>query len=83
MNRAVARAVVTDATTQTFEVGGGYGHYGAEDDLVVHAAGLADHSVAEVTARWPDAGLSTETFVLATGWRYRWRQGEDVVAVMP
>ena len=66
--------VVAGGTTQTFEVGGGYGHYGMQDDLVVHA-GLGNSCEAIVTVRWPDAALTTETFTLPAGHRYRITQG--------
>lgn len=78
-NRAAigARVTVTaDGVTQTREVGGGYGHYGAQDDLVVHF-GLGRACEAEVTVRWPDAERTRESFTLPAGHRFRLVQGEE------
>jgi hypothetical protein len=84
-NRAAigARVTVTaGGVTQTREVGGGHGHYGQQDDLTVHF-GLGDACEAEVTVRWPDQALSTETYSLPAGYRFTWTQGELPVAVQP
>jgi hypothetical protein len=80
-NRAAIGArvrVTAGGTTQTFEVGGGYGHYGMQNDLVVHA-GLGTSCEASVEVRWPDAALTTETFTLPAGHRYRVTQGQPPV----
>jgi len=77
-NRAAIGAQVTvsaDGRTQLLEVDGGHGHYGSQSDLVLHA-GLGGACEAEVTVRWPDAELSTETFTLPAGHRIRLVQGE-------
>ena len=75
-----ARVTVTAAgTTQTFDVGGGHGHYGMQNDLVVHA-GLGASCEAMVTVRWPDAALTTETYTLPAGHRYAITQGMPAVA---
>ena len=84
-NRAAIGARVTvrsGGVTQTQEVGGGYGHYGAQNDLTLHF-GLGDACQADVEVRWPDAALTTEHAVLAAGARYRWRQGEAPARVEP
>ena len=60
--------------TQTQEVGGGYGHYGAQDDLVLHF-GLGDACEAEVEVRWPDGTLTVEQFTLPGGHRFAITQG--------
>jgi len=76
-NRAAIGArvqVTTDAGTQTQEVGGGYGHYGAQADTTLHF-GLGTSCTAEVRVRWPDAALSEETFMVQSGYRYRLTQG--------
>jgi hypothetical protein len=76
-NRAAIGARVTvraGGLTQTFEVGGGHGHYGMQHDLVVHA-GIGAAERAEVTIRWPDAALSTDTLTLPAGHRFHVRQG--------
>ena len=82
-NRAAigARVTVTaDGVTQTQEVYGGHGHYGTQNDLVLHF-GLGSACEAEVTVRWPDADLTAETFTLWAGARYHVVQGEDPVEV--
>ncbi len=61
--------------TQTREVDGGHGHYGMQQDTLVHF-GLGKACEAEITVRWPDANLTTETVTLEVGKRYRWRQGQ-------
>jgi hypothetical protein len=71
-------SVTAGGTTQTFEVGGGYGHYGAQNDLIVHA-GLGASCEASVTVRWPDAALTSETFTVPAGHRYRVVQGAQPV----
>jgi len=73
-----ARVSVTtsDGVTRTQEVGGGYGHYGAQNDLVLHF-GLADHCTADVTVVWPDAERSAQTFSVQAGYRYWIEQGAD------
>jgi hypothetical protein len=84
-NRAAIGARVTvaseDGTTQTQEVGGGHGHYGAQHDLNLHF-GLGTACRADVTVRWPDATLTTETHELVSGYRYRWTQSTDPVAIV-
>ncbi|MCC6551697.1 MAG: CRTAC1 family protein [Polyangiaceae bacterium] len=76
-NRAAigARVTVTaGGVTQTQEVGGGHGHYGAQNDLTLHF-GLGEACEAEVTVRWPDAGLSEQQITLPAGYRFRLEQG--------
>ena len=68
--------VITDATTQTQEVGGGYGHVALQNDLLLHF-GLGQACEAEITIRWPDAALSTESHLLDGGHRYHIRQGDE------
>lgn len=78
-NRAAIGARVTVKTgdvVQTRDVFGGHGHYGAQDDLTVHF-GLGDACTADVTVRWPDAALGTQTFTLESNKRYSLTQGED------
>jgi hypothetical protein len=67
--------ITTDATTQTREVGGGYGHYGAQDDMTIHV-GLGRACTATVKIRWPDAALTTETYTLPAGYRFNVEQGQ-------
>ncbi len=76
-NRAAIGARVTVAAggvAQTQEVGGGHGHYGVQHDLALHF-GLGTACEAEVTVRWPDAALTTETFTLEGGHRWHVPQG--------
>ncbi|MCB9543469.1 MAG: CRTAC1 family protein [Myxococcales bacterium] len=79
-NRAAIGArveVATPAGVQVQEVGGGYGHFGAQDDRVLHF-GLGPACDATVTVRWPDGTLSRERARLVSGHRYRWTQGEGI-----
>lgn len=71
-------AVTAGGFTQTHDVEGGHGHYGAQDDFVQHF-GLGTACEADVTIRWPDASLSTQSFHVVAGHRYRVRQGEAPV----
>jgi hypothetical protein len=76
-----ARVVVqTEAGSQSRQVGGGYGHYGAQDDLVVHF-GLGEACAATVTVFWPDATGSSETFEVVSGYRFAVVQGRGVTGV--
>lgn len=82
-NRAAIGARVTvraGGVTQTQEVGGGHGHYGMQNDLVLHF-GLGAACEAEVEIRWPDAGLTTETLRVVSGWRFHVTQGAGAEAV--
>ena len=77
-NRAAIGArvrVTAGGRTQTFEVGGGHGHYGIQHDLVVHA-GLGAACEASVEVRWPDAAGTTQTFDVVAGRRFHVVQGE-------
>jgi len=85
-NRAAigARVTVTtaDGVTQTQEVGGGHGHYGAQDDQTLHF-GLGNACEAQVTVRWPDASLTTEEFGAPAGYRVYKKQGTDPLVLAP
>ena len=61
--------------TQTKEVNGGFGLYGSQNDLTLHF-GLGEACEAEVTVRWPDASLTTQSFKLPSGYRFTVAQGE-------
>lgn len=61
--------ITTAAGTQTREVGGGYGHYGAQEDMTLDV-GLGAACDASVEVRWPDADLTTTTFTVTAGHRY-------------
>ena len=79
-NRGAVGAQVTvttaDGRTQVAEVDGGHGHYGTQSDPVLHF-GLGTHCEAEVTVRWPDGELTTESLMLPAGHRFHWLQGES------
>ncbi|MEM9191562.1 MAG: CRTAC1 family protein [Myxococcota bacterium] len=80
-NRSAIGARVTvqaGGVTQTQEVDGGYGHYGSSADPVLHF-GLGTACEAEVTVRWPDRDLTTETIALPAGHRFQLTQGGDVI----
>ncbi|MFT4975354.1 MAG: hypothetical protein ACI8S6_001241 [Myxococcota bacterium] len=84
-NRAAigARVAVTaDGTTQTRLVDGGHGHYGSQDDRVLHF-GLGEACEAEVTITWPDGSLTEQTLSLGGGYRYRIPQGEPAIVINP
>jgi hypothetical protein len=77
-NRAAigARVSVTaGGVTQTRDVGGGHGHFNAQDDLTLHF-GLAASCEAQVTVRWPDAALTTTSYKLPAGYRFSISQGD-------
>ena len=59
---------------QTQEIGRGYGHYGAQNDRVVHF-GLGTACVGKVTVRWPDSNLTEETFFVPNGQKVKLVQG--------
>ncbi len=65
---------------QVQQVGGGHGRSGLQQDRVLHF-GLGASCEADVTVRWPDATLSRDHVVLKAGYRYRIRQGQDVIAL--
>jgi enediyne biosynthesis protein E4 len=78
-NRAAIGAridVETDEATQTTEVGGGFGQWGYQDDLVQHF-GLGPSCLATVTITWPDDAQTQTTFEVAGGQRYAIVQGDD------
>jgi hypothetical protein len=80
-NRAAIGARVTieaNGVKQTRDVGGGFGHYGAQDDLVVYA-GLGAACSAKITIRWPDANLTTQKFEIPAGYRFDVTQGKAPV----
>lgn len=83
-NRAAIGAKVTvkaGGKTIVREVGGGYGHFGMQNDLVVHVGVGACDGVDELTIRWPDAMGTTQKFerVPADGRLLEARQGEPAL----
>jgi hypothetical protein len=84
-NRSAIGARVTltaGALTQTRDVGGGHGHYGIQHDLALHF-GLGAACNAQVTIRWPDQALSTQSFDLVSGYRFRVVQGQPPEVLFP
>jgi hypothetical protein len=78
-NRAAIGARVTittpDGLKQVREVDGGHGHYGVQHPLRLHF-GLGEHCEAQVTIRWPDASLTTQTVSLRGNQRWLIKQGQ-------
>jgi hypothetical protein len=68
--------VTTERGTQTQDVGGGHGHYGIQHSQRLHF-GLGEACEAEVTVRWPNQELTTETFTLKAGRAYSLTQGGE------
>jgi hypothetical protein len=80
-NRSAIGALITltaGGITQSKQVDGGHGHFGMQDDLVQHF-GLGTAGDAQVTIRWPNAALETQSFSVHTGSRYHVKQGSAPV----
>ena len=79
-NRAAIGARVTlttpDGMIQSREVGGGHGHYGMQDDLVLHF-GLGGHCEAEIHIRWPNRAHGTQSFRVTSGHLFHVREGDN------
>jgi hypothetical protein len=79
-NRAAIGAKVTvkaGGRTMTREVSGGYGHFGMQNDLVLHFGLDGCSGAEEVTVRWPDAAGTVQTFRNVPGNRFiELRQGD-------
>ena len=72
-----AQAQVTACgMTQTQQVGGGHGHFGAQNDMVLHF-GAGDATSVKVSIRWPDSSKTVQTFTLSTRKRYKVEQGKQ------
>jgi len=78
--RVTVKTVVDGETiTQTREIGGGFGHFGMQDDLLV-TVGTGAACEAEVTVRWPvevAGSLPEQTFTIPVGHRFDVVQGEE------
>ena len=48
--------------TDHYEIGGGYGHWGMQHDVVVHVGLGSNCAIDSVKVRWPDAAGTTETW---------------------
>lgn len=79
-NRAAIGAKVTVTSggkTWVREVTGGYGHFGMQNDLVLHV-GLAGCDGAEVSVRWPDRAGTVQNFGTVPANHFlRLKQGES------
>lgn len=82
-NRAAIGAKVTvkaGGKTMTREVSGGYGHFGMQNDLVLHFGLDGCSGAEEVTVRWPDAAGTVQTFKNVPGSRFiELRQGDPLL----
>jgi hypothetical protein len=74
--------VVTNGQTQTQQVGGGYGHYGAQRDRILHF-GLGSACEALITIQWPNRARSTQRLRLNAGHRYRVVEGQTAAIDTP
>jgi hypothetical protein len=74
--------VTAGGETQTQEVEGGHGHYGTQNDLVLHF-GLGAACEASVEVRWPDAEGTTQTFTLPAGHRFELARGGRPAVAAP
>jgi hypothetical protein len=80
-NRGAVGAQVTveaGGVSQVQEVGGGYGHYGAQQDRILHF-GLNASCETIITVRWPNRDRTTQRVRLGSGYRYKLVQGELAV----
>ncbi len=77
-NRAAIGARVTviskDGLEQTQEVGGGFGHFGQQNDLTLHF-GLGAACEADVLIRWPNAARRAQAFHVTAGHRFHVKEG--------
>jgi hypothetical protein len=62
------------------EVDGGHGQWGNQDDLTLHF-GMGQSCESEVTVRWPNENLTTQSFVLQAGHRYLIIEGQEPLKV--
>ena len=72
---SVTTTGVATPITQRHDIEGGHGHFTAEDDMVQHF-GLGPAREADVTIRWPETSLPTQTFHVVAGHRYLVREGQ-------
>lgn len=72
---AQVRVTLPGGEVLTRHVQSGYGHYGAQNDRIVHI-GLGAECEVDVEVRWPDATGSAQVARLRGGVRYRWVQGQ-------
>ncbi|MBI5609595.1 MAG: CRTAC1 family protein [Deltaproteobacteria bacterium] len=79
-NRSAIGAVIrvtAGGATQTHEVGGGYGHFGLQHDLVAHFGLGAACTIDQLEVRWPDAAGTTQVWKnIRPGYLVRLSQGD-------
>lgn len=81
---AIGARVTVKAGGRTWmrELGGGYGHFGIQNDTVLHFGLAGCDAVDEVTVRWPNAQGTTQTWKGLAGRKfYRLTQGNPVAAL--
>ncbi len=84
-NRSAIGAVVIVNTTQgkqRFEVNGGYGHYGAQDDMLVHI-GIGPDCDATVEVSWPNEVRHKSRYRLPANHRFAITENQPPVIVSP
>ena len=70
--------VTAGGVTQLQQVGGGYGHFGLQNDLVLHFGLGASCEVDKVEVRWPDKAGSTSSFTkVRANYLVEIQQGKD------
>ncbi len=86
-NRSAVGAKVTvtaGGITQTQEVSGGYGHYGMQNDTVLHFGLGTACDVDSVEVRWPNSQLPIDTYTeIRANYRVVLRQGAADVSYEP
>ena len=83
-NRAAIGArvvVVTEDTQQTRHVDGGHGHFGLQQDLVLHF-GLGNACTAQITVHWPDNAGTSQEFSVDANQILHIRQGDTPTALI-
>ncbi|MFT3711263.1 MAG: CRTAC1 family protein [Archangium sp.] len=83
---AIGAKVTVQAGGHTFtrELTGGYGHFGMQNDLVLHFGLAGCDGVDRITVRWPDAQNTTETFErLPANTFVKLKQGASTPFVVP
>jgi hypothetical protein len=68
--------VTADGSTQLQELSAGHGHFGSQNDRLMHF-GLGMACSANVEIRWPDLDQTTQNVTLQSGYRYEIIQGQS------
>lgn len=68
--------VTAGGATQTFELGGGYGHFGMQQDTILHVGLGTACTIDQIEVRWPDAAGTTEVYThVRAGYLVQLQQG--------